>query len=254
MPPSQSAPVCVAARYRGPSRSANGGYVAGLVAHEVGGTLGRALTVTLRQPPPLDVGMHLEPTGDAWSLTFGGALVASAEWHAGDVDPVEAVTPEIATAASTTYPGLQQHPVPECFACAPGREDGLRIFPGEVEPAADGSVRVAAPWTPDDSVRADFHEYASPDPRTCLAATWAALDCIGGWACDLVDRPMVLGRMTAVVDDLPVVGEPHVVTGQHRGDDGRKSWSAATLWDADGRVVARAEHVWLRVDPARFNG
>ena len=65
---------------------------------------------------------------------------------------------------------------------------------------------------------------------------------------------MVLGQMTAIIDDLPVLGEQHVVTGEHRGTKGRKTFTAATLHDADGRIVGRAEHVWLAVDPANFNG
>jgi hypothetical protein len=63
---------------------------------------------------------------------------------------------------------------------------------------------------------------------------------------------MVLGRMTARVDTLPVIGEPHVVMGGARGSDGRKTFTASTLYDADGRVVAVAEHVWIAVDPADF--
>jgi hypothetical protein len=65
---------------------------------------------------------------------------------------------------------------------------------------------------------------------------------------------MVLGRMTAVVDDLPVVGEPHVVLGELRGAEGRRTFTASTLQDSDGRIVGRAEHTWVAVDPARFNG
>ena len=68
---------------------------------------------------------------------------------------------------------------------------------------------------------------------------------------------MVLGRMTAVVDTLPLVGEPHVVMGQAlgqlRGTDGRKTFTASTLYDPDGRIVGRAEHVWVAVDPTTFN-
>ena len=37
------------------------------------------------------------------------------------------------------------------------------------------------------------------------------------------------------------------------GRDGRKSFTASTLYDADGRVVASARHTWLQVDPAAFN-
>ncbi len=64
---------------------------------------------------------------------------------------------------------------------------------------------------------------------------------------------MVLGRMTARVDALPVVGEPHVVAGARLGREGRKTFTASTFYDADGRVVATAQHVWIAVDPAAFN-
>ena len=51
-----------------------------------------------------------------------------------------------------------------------------------------------------------------------------------------------------------LVGRKHVLTGEHRGSEGRKTFTASTLHDADGRIVGRAEHVWIAVDPARFNG
>ena len=89
--------------------------------------------------------------------------------------------------------------------------------------------------------------------RCGFGITWAALDCVGGWSEDLEGRPCVLGRMTARVDARPVVGEPHVVVGRRLGRDGRKSFTASTLYDADGRVVAAARHVWIAVDPAVFN-
>ena len=63
---------------------------------------------------------------------------------------------------------------------------------------------------------------------------------------------MVLAGMTARVDALPVIGEQHVVVGLARGQEGRKTFTASTLYDADGRVVACAEHVWVAVDPAAF--
>jgi hypothetical protein len=244
--------LLVPARYRGPARSGNGGYVAGSLAHELGETAGRGVTVSLRQPPPLDASMHVTTAGDGLDLTFGGAVVATAAWSEGEVEPVEPVTWGEATAASAAYPGFGSHPFPTCFVCGTERPDGLKIFPGPVA-ARDGHTRVAAPWTPSATVPADWHEYDDAPRRACLASTWAALDCVGGWAGDLEERLMVLGRMTAVVDELPVVGEPHVVMGEHRGSEGRKTWTASTLHDADGRIVGRAEHTWVAVDPALFN-
>ena len=98
----------------------------------------------------------------------------------------------------------------------------------------------------------DWHAYADAHPRASLAVTWAALDCVGGWAGDLTERLMVLARMTARVDALPVIGDQHVVVGRGRGPTGRKthhrrprSTTPTAGWSAT------AEHVWIAVDPAR---
>jgi hypothetical protein len=60
---------------------------------------------------------------------------------------------------------------------------------------------------------------------------------------------MVLGRMTARVDALPQVGDPCVVMGQLVDHVGRKARTVTTLYDGDGRVLARACAVWIEVDP-----
>ena len=246
--------LVIPGRYCGPARSANGGYVSGALAQELGETAGRAVRVRLLQPPPLDSTMRVAESDGTLELTFGGAVVAQASVVEAGVDPVEAVSWSAAEIAQSSYAGHTSHPFPTCFACGTDRPDGLRIFPGQVPEAVPGMNRVAAPWVPDASVTADHHEYDDPTPRACLAATWAALDCIGAWAGDIGERLMVLGQMTAIVDALPVQGEQHVVTGEHRGSQGRKTFTASTLHDADGRIVGRAEHVWVAVDPAMFNG
>jgi hypothetical protein len=223
-------------RYRGPARSGNGGYVAGAVAAPLGpGTH----QVVLRTPPPLDTAMSLEVSDGTSTLRLGDTLVAEATTVDDDLEAVEPVGYDEACAASAAYPGLRAHPFPTCFSCGTGRPDGLRIFPGPVTPAAGGATRVAAPWTPGDDVD--------------LPTTWAALDCIGGWAGDLGDRLMVLGRITARVDAVPVSGEPHVVMGRAIRSEGRRTWTASTLRDTAGRIVGRAAHVWVAVDPAAFN-
>ncbi len=50
-----------------------------------------------------------------------------------------------------------------------------------------------------------------------------------------------------------MIGEEHVLVGLGRGNDGRKTWTSSTMYDADGRVVASAEHLWIAVDPAAFD-
>ena len=245
------ATLVIDGRFRGPARSGNGGYSAGALAALAGELTDGAwpaTSVRLRLPPPLDVRMEVLREGDAIVATYDGEVVAQAA--AGpEPTPVAPVPVEVARAAEASYPGLDTHPFPTCFACGTGREpgDGLRIFPGVVE-ELDGRTRVAATWTPHASV-AD-----AADPRhAALPVTWAALDCAGAWAADVGERPMVLGTMTARTDSLPVVGEPHVVVGHDRGRDGRKNHTATSVYDAAGRLVATAEHVWITVDPAVFN-
>ena len=242
-------PLLIPARFRGPASSGNGGWTCGALAAHVAATPADAVTVRLRMPPPLDTELDVTEQDGVTVASVDGRPVAEArlaDRPLTEVPPVDAGT---ARAAEPAYPGLRSHPFPTCFACGTGREpgDGLRIFPG---PAGDGT---AATWTPDPSVAEDWHEYADHDRRASLPVTWAALDCIGGWAGDLTEeRPFVLGTMTARVDALPVIGEEHVVVGALRGTDGRKTFTASTLYDSDGRVVATAEHVWIRIDPQDF--
>lgn len=253
--------LIVPQRFCGPPHSGNGGWSAGALAGlddldrpEVSDGAWPAIEVSLRQPPPLDTPMPVHSEAGTWRATHDGADVLVARRAEGALSVVEGVDHATATHASRSYPGFDFHPFPTCFSCGTARAegDGLRIFPGVVDGAP--SPLVAAPWTPHESTNEDWHTYADTERRACVAATWAALDCVGGWAGDLTERLMVLGRMTAQLDTLPVVGEDHVVVGESRGQDGRKTFTASTLYDSDGRVVATAEHVWIAVDPSQFGG
>ncbi|NYE35748.1 hypothetical protein F4692_000852 [Nocardioides cavernae] len=254
--------LIVPRRFCGPPDSGNGGWTAGALAAldpadapEDHCRSWPAIEVSLRRPPPLDTALPVTITDGVTTASYDGGPVATAQRVDRPLAEVEPVDPATAEAARAAYPGHDFHPFPTCFACGTAREegDGLRIFPGKVGAGPDGDL-VASSWTPHPSLREDWHTYVDEHPRASVAATWAALDCIGGWAGDLTERLMVLGRMTARVDALPVVGEPHVVVGEGRGQDGRKTFTASTLYDSDGRVVATAEHTWIAVDPAMFGG
>jgi hypothetical protein len=78
--------------------------------------------------------------------------------------------------------------------------------------------------------------------------TWAALDCVSAWSSDLESRPLVLARMVARVWSAPEQGTAYVVVGLHRRTEGRKTWTASTLFSPGGRVVAQAAHLWISVD------
>jgi len=251
--------LLVPARFCGPPGSGNGGWTAGAMAQLVHGQAHHhaepwpAITVTLLRPPPLDTSVPAVAADGVTTAADEQGPVAQAQRSDRELSEVEAVDAATARAAEASYAGWVTHPFTSCFTCGPAREqgDGLRIFPGPVDDL-DGASRVAAAWTPHASTAEDWHAYEDDHQRASIPVTWAALDCPGGWAADLASSPAVLGRMTARVDTLPLIGEEHVVVGHSRGRDGRKLHTASTLYDSDGRVVATAQHTWITVDPATF--
>ena len=229
--------LVVPARFNGPPGSANGGYVAGLLAGVIGA---QPVRVTLREPPPLETELHVG-AGDADGqvvASFGRAVVVTAEPGAFETEPVAPVTFDVAAGAEQGYAGLRAHPFPGCFVCGPDRSagDGMGLRPGRVGTGIDAPV--ATTWVPDASLAADDGLVGEP-------LVWAALDCPSGWAGDLADRPMVLGRITAAVHARPEVGDRCVVVAARLGGEGRKTFTASTAYDGDGRVLGRAEATWI---------
>ena len=215
-------------RFNGPAGSANGGYTCGLVADFVDGTA----EVTLRRPPPLGRPLAVERNDDRVVVRDGEAVVAEAVAATLELAIPEPPATEQAALASARYPGFDDHAFPTCFVCGPDREagDGLRIFAG---PLPDGLV--AAPWTP---TEIDRH------------IVWAALDCPGAIAVGFPDRgETLLGRFSAIVDDLPEVGEACVVVGWPLGEEGRKLYAGTALYGEGGRPLARARATWIAPDP-----
>ena len=212
----------IARRFNGPPGSANGGVTAGRLAAYVGAA---AVEVTLRRPPPLDVDLRVDASGGAARLLDGDVLVAAAVPSTVGVEVGPPVGVE--QVAATVFPGRARHPYPTCFVCGTERADGLGVHPG---PLGDG--RVAAVWTP-----------ATDDP----VLVWAALDCPGGWASDLAQKPLVLGRIALERRGTLRPGQPHVVVGWTTGGEGRKVQAATALHDADGALLAVSRATWLAV-------
>lgn len=235
-----AAVLTVGARFNGPSGSANGGYLGGLLAGRLGAA---AVRVTLRRPPPLETPLRVEPSGGtAVRLLEGEEVVAEAETApipaeaAGTTGPVPL---ERARRAERRFGGWEGHPFPTCFVCGPDRapEDGLRLFAGPVDPATPG--RVACVWHPSAALL--------PPGREEIPAefVWAALDCPGGWSSDIGGRPMVLGRMTVAVRRVPAAGRPHVITGHLTGTEGRKVFTSSALHTPEGELLATARATWI---------
>ncbi|HEX6686220.1 MAG TPA: hypothetical protein VF062_25830 [Candidatus Limnocylindrales bacterium] len=216
--------LVIDARHNGPPGSGNGGWSAGLIAARLAG--GQA-EVTLRKPPPLDTPLTVTATEDGIRVTDPhDEVIATARRRETDIPAVPPVPAAEAREATQRYPGHGKHHFPTCFVCGPLRDDGLRIFPGRV-----GEGRIAAIF--DTPVGVD---------ETMM---WAALDCPGGWTVVEGDRPWVLGRIAAIVDELPKPGDECVVVGEVLRREGRKAVVRTSIYGPASNLLARAEATWI---------
>jgi hypothetical protein len=224
----------IARRFRGPEESGNGGYTCGMVARFVDGPA----EITLRKPPPLDVPLGVEPTDDGVEVLHGDDLVAEGRpATAPSLEIPEPVSLAEAEAARTRYAGYERHAFPTCFVCGTDRAgDGLMIHAGKVK----GRDVWAAPFHPDDSLPAEGGMLA-PE------IVWSALDCPGAWAVERAaqDRPVVLGRMTAVLDRPAPIDGAYIAAGWPIGADGRKLFSGTVLFGAEGTRYGWASQTWI---------
>jgi hypothetical protein len=225
--------LSIAARFRGPPTSSNGGYFAGMVA-----TLAaRTVSVQLLQPPPLDTEFELAelPDGEL-QVRLGEQLIGQA--HSAVLALESPSPPDYleAVEASRHYAGFRYHRFPSCFVCGTqrARGDGLRIFAG---PIAQRHV-VAAPWVPDASLDAG-------DGKVRAEFMSAALDCPGYYAVAPDDRMMLLAQFTAHVDRRVHIGESCTLVGWQLSTSGRKHEAGTALFDGKGQLCGRARALWI---------
>jgi hypothetical protein len=186
----------------------------------------------------LDRPLTLSGDGEQSRLTDGETIVGEATRSTLDLEVPEPPGLEVAVESSRRYAGFETHPFPGCFVCGPERApgDGLRIFPGRV-----GTTDiVAAPWTPDGSLR-------GADGVVDRRYLWAALDCPSYFG--LHSAPLaLLGRLTASIEVLPEIGEPLVAIGWPIETEGRKYFAGSALANRDGEVLARAAATWIELE------
>ena len=226
--------VLIPRRFNGPPASANGGYTSGLITRYVGGPA----EVSLRSPPPLDTALTIRRSGDHVRLCHRELLVAEAD-PAGTPDVEPPVKPTVAEAreALRRHPWRgARHPFSDCYVCGIGRHDGLGMHFGDLpgEPTMTAALLVADATIPHD------------EHGILPEIAWGALDCPSYvpamWD---ADRLSLLARMHAELLEPIPIGEPIVATGWLLGAEGRKHFTASALLAADGRLLARAKHVWV---------
>lgn len=226
--------LVISARFCGPPTSGNGGYTCGLLARHAAGPV----EVTLRRPPPLDAALRLVGEEGRRSLWADADLVAEARPASLSLDVPTPPSFDEATRQAAAYVGHARHHFPTCFVCGPARPpgDGLRIFPGRLQPG----VPVAAPFIPDESV--------AEDGVVPAEIAWAAIDCPGYFGVAAPDYPVaLLGRMTGEVVRTLRSSERCVVMGWSLGREGRKLHAGSALFGADGTLVARAQQTWITI-------
>jgi len=230
--------LVVAPRFCGPPGTANGGYVAGLLARGLSG----AVEVTLRAAAPLATPLDVSQSGDgARLLSLEGLELARAVRATLALDVPPRPDPGLVEAHAGDCRAMRTHPFPRDFVCGPARApgDGLRIFPGVVP----GSDRVAALWIPDASL-------CGAGGPVAPEFLWAALDSPSSFP--LLEpesaralEPMVLGRLCVALDGELHAGEHALVMAWPIALEGRRGVAGAALFDGSGRLVGSARATWV---------
>ena len=147
-----------------------GGYVAGLLATE----LGSPTKVDFIRPAPLGIELSIahELATEATLLNGANVLAIGRPYETSEDHPAPP-TWEEAVLASEAYVAMTDNDYPNCFGCGPAMPDGkgMRVFTGPIK----GRELVAAAWSPSGSFAAANGELS---PRY----VWSALDCPGGRA------------------------------------------------------------------------
>ena len=248
--------LTIATRYCGPPDSANGGYVAGLLAKPLRATSNSdhlGIQVRLLAPPPLEQELDLyemnSELGELGSLLqMGQTEVAVATLVPQPPAPPAAPTFEQAKAAMAHFDG-SDHPFPGCFVCGPGRDsaDALCIYPGKVStvPAAEKPM-VASTWQVD-------ADYCNEDGVLNTEILCAALDCPSSFgilevASNKEMEPMVLASFTFVLNGDLKAGEQAIAVGWAESRKGRKAFGGSAIYNSAGQCVAYAEALWISLN------
>jgi hypothetical protein len=234
-PTATATSVVLDRRFNGPPATANGGYACGVVAGHVDGPA----EVSLRRPVPLGTALALERHGDGHvTLHDGATLIAEADPALPlDLEPPYRPTVEEAREAAGRRPGDWPAMFDGCYVCARDRADGLGVSFGPLPSDAQltGAVLHAG------------RDVAQHDGAVAPEIAWAALDC-PSYAPPLWEgRPSLLASMRAELLEPVPAGEALAVVGWSVGSDGRKHRSATAILAADGRTLARAEALWIRL-------
>ena len=226
--------LTVPAGFNGPRRSGNGGYAAGALAAFVG----EPAEISLRSPVPLD--RELEVVRDADGsvrMLDGEGLVCEGRGLDGlDLEIPEPVSVNEARRAMKGYRGIADGEFSHCFVCGRARDDGFKVFAGEVEERG----LVASTWIPP-----TWAEGEARQVRRELI--WGVLDCPAYFATHMQGElsTALLARISAEVVAPVEIGAEHVVVAWPIEADGRKHHAGSALFSAEGELLAVARALMI---------
>jgi len=240
--------IVIEKRFCGPPRSANGGYVCGLLAAHIDGDA----EITLRAPPPLGQRLDLVVDEHGVELRKEETTLAMGRRIRIDVPEIPIIDFYGAQEAVRRSPyDASTHPLPMCFVCGPARVDGdgLRIIPRPLLPGSGSKAGTfVAPWVP-------YPDLADEGGAVAAEFVWAALDCPTGFAGVGAQHlrmtgaeTILLGRMSARIERRPYPGDQCIIVAWATGRDGRKVFANSALLSSHGEFLAVAQATWLLVD------
>ena len=221
--------------------------------------IGEPVTIALRAPMPLETTLEVIAVEGGWQLVApDGTVVMEARpalIAAVQTTPVEVAA---ATAARNRFDlSPDAHVARTCFSCGV-HDDSMQVWPGSLQ---DGTGRVATVWWPP-AERADASGIV--DERV----VWTVLDCTSGFYVSEPEpgelrqhsepEPGGAERRHGVTVQYSVrlfepvrANEPYVLVGHQgrfdAGWDGRKRGAGASMFDADGHLVAYADSFWVEI-------
>lgn len=217
--------------HQGPTGSANGGYVAGLLGDAL---RGQPSTVKIHRPIPVDTPVFIYRHGDSAFIRHDQEVIATAELTDETIPTTEFVEPD--RVLEGVEADLDMAMFAECFVCGTPAPRGLGV---EVRALPDG--RFAAVWHPDRSSHID-------GPLVDARYLRSALDCPGGFAALTANQTLaVTGTLTSRIEFLPEVDSPLVVVGESTWADGRKLGAVTSIYTDSGELVATASAIWISI-------
>jgi hypothetical protein len=244
--------ILIAAKFRGPPNSGNGGYVSGVIADAFMQGVHNlpnhgAVEVTLRAPTPLDQPLTTYREGESFFVRHGDTLIAEATTKTLQMKvPIPATWEQAIAVREQSYsfplginalfktPLRGIHPI--CFCCGTelGPTEGAHVYSAPLKE----KQQVAAAWIPDASLACNG--VVRPE------MIWTALDCPGqmAWMAEGT-RTGMLGRLTARIEKTVLAGEHCVVIGWTMGNEGKKYFAGTALFNSSNELCAYAKAVWI---------